>query len=90
MKCRIITSLVRDAHPYTRSKLPWKLESDRNVHGENSKGVRFVWKLFHYISGGGMKAFGRTIQQEERNARQNRFLTVASVMTVLWILFLFV
>lgn len=90
MKCKILTSLVRDAHPYTRSKLPWKLESDRNVGGVNAKGIRFGWKLFHYISGGGMKAFGRTIQQEERRAKQNRFLVVASVMTMLWILFLYI
>ena len=85
MNCRLITSLVRDAHPYTRSKLPWKLESDRNVHGENSKGVRFGWKLFHYISGGGMRTFGRTVQQEELNARQNRFLVVAGAAAALWL-----
>ena len=42
-------------------------------------------KLFHYISGGGMRTFGRTVQQEELNARQNRFLVAAGVAAALWL-----
>ena len=38
----------------------------------------------HYLSGGGMKMFGRTVLQEERSRRQTRFLVFASVLAVLW------
>jgi hypothetical protein len=82
---RIHTSIVRDAHAYTRSKEPWRLDAYRDAHGETSKGARFGWKLFHYLSGGGMSTFGRTVQQEERNTRQNRFLAVAAVLAALWL-----
>ena len=66
----IHTSIVGDAHAYTRSKVPWRLDAYRDASGETSGGVRFGWKLYHYISGGGMRTFGRTVQQEELNARQ--------------------
>jgi hypothetical protein len=74
----IHTSIVGDAHAYTRSKVPWRLDAYRDASGETSGGVRFGWKLYHYISGGGMRTFGRTVQQEELNARQNRFLLAAA------------
>ena len=81
----IHTSIVKDAHASTRSKVPWRLDTYRDAHGETSKGARFGWKLFHYISGGGMRTFGRTVQQEELNARQNRFLVAAGVAAALWL-----
>ena len=83
----IHTSIVGDAHAYTRSKVPWRLDTYRDAHGETSKGARFGWKLFHYISGGGMRTFGRTVQQEELRVRQNRFLAVAAAVAVLWLAF---
>lgn len=85
---RITTSLVRDAHAYTRSKVPWRIEQNESAFGETSRGQRFGWKLFHYISGGGMKAFGRTVQQEERDVKQNRFLVFAALLGVVWLVFL--
>ncbi|MGN0855127.1 MAG: hypothetical protein ACI4R9_06375 [Kiritimatiellia bacterium] len=81
----IRTSFVEDAHAYTRSRLPWRLEINRMAHGQTTKGHVFGWKLFHYIAGGGMKTFGRSVQQEEANARRNRFLTVAGVLGALWL-----
>ena len=84
----IHTSIVGDAHAYTRSKVPWRLDTYRDAHGETSKGARFGWKLFHYISGGGMRTFGRSVRQEETNARRNRFLAVSAVIGVLWLVFL--
>jgi hypothetical protein len=32
-----------------------------------------------------MRTFGRTVQQEELNARQNRFLVVAGAAVALWL-----
>ncbi len=86
----IHTSIVESAHSYTRSKVPWRLDEYQEAHGETSKGTRFGWKLFHYISGGGMRTFGRTVQQEELGARQNRFLVVAGVVAAVWIALMFV
>ena len=51
----IHTSVLRESHPYTRSESPWILEEHQSVYG----------KLIHYIAGGGMEAFGRTVKQEE-------------------------
>lgn len=82
----IHTSMVREAHSYTHSKVPWCLDEYQQASGTTSSGKKFGWRLFHYLSGGGMKTFGRTIQQEEDSFRQNRFLAVAGVFFVIWIL----
>ena len=82
---KIHTSLVGTLHSYTQSTVPWRLDEYRDAYGETSKGQRFGWRLFHYISGGGMRTFGRTVQQEELGARQTRFLVVAGVVTALWL-----
>lgn len=84
---KILPTLVTDAHAYTRSRLPWRLDANRKAYGETSTGRRFGWRLFHYLSGGGISAFGRTIQQEEHSYRQSRFLVVAAVLVALEILF---
>ena len=85
---RIPTSLVGVAHSYTRSKVPWRLDEYQEAHGETLSGKRFGWKLFHYISGGGMRTFGRTVQQEELGARQTRFLAVAGAVAAVWLVLL--
>ncbi len=85
---KIHTSLVGTLHSYTQSKVPWRLDEYRDAYGETSKGQRFGWKLFHYISGGGMRTFGRTVQQEELGVRQTRFLVVAGALAVLWLVLL--
>ena len=74
----IHTSVVTDAHAYTRSRCPWIISEHRSVYG----------KLMHYIAGGGMLAFGRTIKQEEVRRRRMRFLVGSSVVAVLWLAFL--
>lgn len=75
MTRKLPTSTVRDAHPYTRSKSPWILGEHSSVYG----------KLIHYISGGGMSTFGRTVRQEEVRLRRRRFYIVAAVSAVLWV-----
>ena len=73
----IHTSVVTDAHAYTRSRCPWIMAEHSSVYG----------KLIHYIAGGGMVAFGRTVRQEEVRRRRTRFLVGSSVVAVLWLLF---
>jgi hypothetical protein len=84
----IHTSLVGTLHSYTQSKVPWRLDEYREAQCVTTKGKRFGWKLFHYLSGGGMRTFGRTVQQEELGARQTRFLVVAGLLAALWLVLL--
>ena len=76
----IHTSTRGDAHGYTRSETPWIIDEPSSSGG----------RLAHYISGGGIRSFGRTIQQEEAHRKHVRFLTGAAVFFVLWLVFLFV
>lgn len=85
MKERLHPTLVTAEHSYTRSSEPWNLEAYTGATGRTSSGRTYGWKLFHYISGGGMRAFGRTIRQEARTRRQNRFLAIAAVLAVVWV-----
>ena len=72
------------AHGYTRSDVPWQIDEGRRGDVCGANGRRFSWRIFHYLSGGGMKMFGRTVLQEERSRRQTRFLVFASVLAVMW------
>lgn len=83
---RIRTQLIEPAHGYTQSSQPWRLDENRAAFGATSKGKKYGWRLFHYLSGGGMRAFGRTIQQEERNSRQSRFLWGCLIVAIGWLL----
>lgn len=85
----IHTSIVKDAHAYTRSRVPWLLDAAEAAQDETRTGAKVGWKLFHYISGGGMKTFGRTIQQEEADVKRNRFLVKAAVLGAVWLWFYF-
>ncbi len=72
---RLRASLLRESRSYARSDTPWLLET----YGK---------KLFRYLSGGGMGALGRSIRQEEADAKARRFLTAASVLGVVWLVLL--
>ena len=76
MKTRLHTSIREDAHAYTRSTCPWIMEEHKSVYG----------RLIDYLSGGGMRSLGRTVEQEEVDRRQNRFLAVAGVLGAAWLL----
>ena len=78
-KCRIHTEMLRDAHAYTRSDVPWNVSARKKTAYE---------KMISYLSGGGMRTFGRTIRQEEARRRQRRFLAVSAVLSVIWLLLL--
>ena len=80
-------SVVGDAHEYTRSSVPWTLDENREAKGETTTGKKFGWRLFHYISGGGMKSFGRTVAQEEADARRGRFIAASAALAAAWLYF---
>jgi len=69
---KLHTTVVRDAHSYTRADSPWKLE-------------QYGRKLFRYISGGGISALGRTVEQELADAKRVRFIAVSAILGVAWL-----
>lgn len=71
-------SFVESAHAYTRSDVPWAITVGETAYA----------KMIGYISGGGMRTFGRTVRQEEVRRRQRRFVVVFSVVAALWLAFL--
>lgn len=71
---------MRDAHAYTRADVPWVITVGESAYG----------KMINYLSGGGLRTFGRTVRQEEVRRRQRGFLLVSSVLAFLWVLFHFV
>ena len=81
----IHTTILDSIHSYTRSHTPWVLDENRMAKGQTSYGFKFGWRLFHYISGGGMQAFGRSVRQEEADFKRNRFLVWSGVFAVVWL-----
>ena len=73
---RVPTEIVEDAHAYTRSDVPWSILTAKTPRR----------RLINYISGGGMKTFGRTVRQEEVRRKQVRFLAASAVLAVVWFL----
>ena len=71
---------IRTRHAWTKVDVPWDMSEDRNVGN-----ARFGWRLFHYLRGGGLKAFGSTSLKMMRERRQSRFLALSAVLFVLWL-----
>ena len=75
------TSLVKRRHAYTSADIPWALDVDVGNGADAEDVMRHGrWRLFHYLSGGGMSAFGRPSGLELQLRRQNRFLWVAAAL----------
>ena len=68
---------IKPGHAYTSDKLPWKMVLIEN-------------RLVRYIAGGGMMAFGRTLEQDKRERRQNRFLVWTGAITIIYLILMFV
>ena len=81
------TSLVKRRHAYTSMDIPWAMDVDDFKDGDPAEPGRVRWRLFHYLSGGGMRAFGRPSGRELLIRRQTRFLWLAGALAVCWIVF---
>jgi len=80
----IHTVTVQSVHAYTRSEIPWEMDTNGNVPSGAVKSRKFGWRLFHYISSGGMRTFGRTVKQMERERRQHRFVVLLVLLWLAW------
>lgn len=78
------TNFKCDSHSYTRSPEPWCVDVEEETYNSVSPAGRKRWKLFHYLSGGGFRMFGRTLEQDIRSRRQTRFLILAAGMFLVW------
>ena len=77
------TTLVTRKHAYTGEDVPWMMDVAGTASGTRDR-------LFHLLSGGGMQTFGTPRSVYRVQYRQARFLGIASVLAVLWLVFLFV
>ena len=81
------TSLVTKDHAWTGADVPWRLDTDEAPASDASEAERVRWRLFHYLSGGGLSACGSSSERALACRRQGRFLAFACVFAVLWIIF---
>ena len=81
------TSLVTKDHAWTGADVPWRLDTDEAPASDASEAERLRWRLFHYLSGGGISACGSSSAHALVCRRQGRFLVFAGFLGVLWIIF---
>ena len=81
------TSLVKRRHAYTSTDIPWSMDVDPSKDAGADGAEPANRRLFRYLSGGGMRAFGRPSDRELLARRQARFLWLAAVLALCWIVF---
>ena len=81
------TSLVKKNHAWTGEDVPWRLDTETAPPPDAPETARRHWRLFHYLSGGGLSACGSSNERALMELRQGRFLVFAGVLGVLWIIF---
>jgi hypothetical protein len=83
-------SLVKRKHAYTSSKEPWEMTTNTSAYAQAAGGNEGRWKLFHYLSGGGLAEFAYVNGRSTAIRKQNRFLTVLAIIAVAWLAFFFI
>lgn len=81
------TSLVKRNHAWTGVDVPWYIDVEGAPGVLDSVDAKKNWRLFHYLSGGGLSAFGTSSERILVERRQARFLRIACVLAVLWLAF---
>lgn len=67
--------------------MPWNIDVDGAPGFLDSAEAKSRWRLFHYLSGGGLSACGTSSARLLAERRQARFLRIAGVLAALWLLF---
>ncbi|MBP5351452.1 MAG: hypothetical protein J6Y56_05785 [Fibrobacterales bacterium] len=81
------TSLVTRDHAWTGTDVPWRLDTEEAPDPDAPEEERTRWRLFHYLSGGGLSACGSSSALALACRRQGRFLVFAGALAALWIIF---
>ena len=86
------TSLVRRRHAWTGEDLPWSIDVADDAVQALPADRRAGWRLFHYLSGGGIRTFPHYTSTARAlvSRRQTRFLWTLSLLAVLWLVFRFI
>lgn len=84
------TALVKRRHAYTSADVPWSMDMDTSKDGAEAGADPSRGRLFLYLAGGGMRAFGRPSGRMLQVRRQERFLWIVGVLAVFWLVFSFV
>jgi len=81
------TSLVKRRHAWTAEDQPWDIDVEDESVAALPVAHRAGWRLFHYLSGGGMRAFAKSSLRGRASRRQTRFLRLVAVLAALWLVF---
>ncbi len=84
------TSLVKRRHAWTSAKAPWLIDVGDDALASLPEEHRAGWRLFHYLSGGGIRAFAGSAAREVVSRRQTRFLWFSFGVGVVWLVLRFV
>lgn len=82
--------LVRRRHAWTGADLPWSIDVEDESVAALPAARRAGWRLFHYLSGGGLRAFAGSAARDVAVRRQTRFLWCAGGLAALWAVFRYV
>lgn len=83
------TTLVHRRHAWTGLDVPWRIDVGTGELEALPEAHRAGWRLFHYLSGGGLRAFAGTLAREVVSRRQTRFLWFTCALGVFWVVFRF-
>ena len=87
----ISSFFVKRRHAWTGSKTPWLIDVGEDAQASLPKEHQAGWRLFHYLSGGGIRAFaGSAVAWEVVSRRQNRVRCVVLAAVVGWLILRFV
>lgn len=81
------TTLVRRRHAWTGLDVPWNIDVGGGEVEDLPEKHRAGWRLFHYLSGGGLRAFVGSAAREVVSRRQTRFICITGVLCVFWLVF---
>lgn len=87
----IHTQFVGRKHPWTSLDVQWQLDDvDTLAASHQSKGKRNDLRLFRFRPCGALTGFSGSAFHELVDRQQSRFLILAAVLAVVWLVFWFV
>lgn len=88
---RFPSFFVKRRHAWTGEKTPWRIDVGDGVVDSLPERHKAGWRLFHYLSGGGIRAFaGSAVAWEVVSRRQTRFLYLMLAAVAVWLFLRFV
>lgn len=83
-------TFVRRRHAWTGLDVPWRIDVGDDARAALPAERRAGWRLLHYLSGGGIRAFAGSLAREAASRRQTRFLWFMVGVGLVWLALRFV